>query len=402
MSDYQIEMLWDCRACGRQGILGRYKECPSCGHPLDHKDWYMPGDKSRRSAVQDENLLRHARAGADWRCEYCGSNMRALDGSCENCGAKPPANDNTRNRRPALGRSTIAGDGLRALQSLGRWLTRRTWKFYIFAPICLYMAFLGYRLLFPATGEVTVSGVHWEQKVIIDRWQQLSGGGFEEQKPKTAFHVKTAGKKHHHYKQVLDHYETVHYTVKVTCGTRTETYHESVPCGEDCYTTPEHCSSNDNGFATCTGGDKICSTRYCSEARTREVTKYCDEARSKQEPRYRDVSVPAMSYTWDYWDWKPNRVLVKRGTTTDTVWPTDEEIALNKNLGKGEKERERREAAYEVVFADERNLRHKLPISDPAVFAHYAVGNAYEVELTMSGAPKLPKLNAAGEVIPAK
>src|SRR5262245_29907288 len=87
MSERQIEMTWRCTSCGAQN-LGRHSVCQGCGNPKDESEAYeMPADPSAAASVVDPALLRMARAGANWRCRYCGSDQRAFDGTCAQCGA---------------------------------------------------------------------------------------------------------------------------------------------------------------------------------------------------------------------------------------------------------------------------------------------------------------------------
>ena len=89
--------------------------------------------------------------------------------------------------------------------------------------------------------------------------------------------------------------ETETYFETVPDGFDTEQYTEQVPCGQDCTTTPEtcteHCTSDDNGFATCSqscsGGGQSCTPRTCTETRTRQVPRTRQEARTREVRRYR-------------------------------------------------------------------------------------------------------------------
>jgi hypothetical protein len=58
-------------------------------------------------------------------------------------------------------------------------------------------------------------------------------------------------------------------------------------------------------------------------------------------------------YQWRAWQWQLARTLREKGTTEAPRWPADDQIRLGAGCGPGEKERARREAKYEVVFADE-------------------------------------------------
>ena len=67
---------WDCTSCGYKGVLGPKTECTNCGadRPKNVK-FYMADEQD---IVQDPELLKEARSGADWACSYCTENKRLL------------------------------------------------------------------------------------------------------------------------------------------------------------------------------------------------------------------------------------------------------------------------------------------------------------------------------------
>ena len=79
-----IELKWNCGECDTKGILGRHKRCPTCGSPREKGEMQMSGLNTDRNgdgyndapSVKDPELLRLARAGADWFCSHCGSGNR--------------------------------------------------------------------------------------------------------------------------------------------------------------------------------------------------------------------------------------------------------------------------------------------------------------------------------------
>ena len=149
---------------------------------------------------------------------------------------------------------------------------------------------------------------------------------------------------------------------------------------------PTKCTSNTNGSATCTGGDtvctggdRVCSTRYCNEPRTRTVDDYEDQ------PRYRDW------YSWRVWDWGPQRVVRVGGATTETFWPSEQQIALNVGLLPGEKEREGgRTEKYEVKFIGDGETYTLTPKND-GEFKSFVVGRKYRLKVGVAhGVEVLP------------
>lgn len=206
------------------------------------------------------------------------------------------------------------------------WTKRKKWAAVGLLAASL-IGVLCYFLFRTRIVDATVTAVQWVHTVEVERYQITSGEGFAEDKPGDAFDVVSVGMRHHHYDRVPD-------------GTKQVPYQEQYQCGENCTTTPRVCSSNQNGFKTCSGGDRVCSPRYCTR------TKY------RTETKYRDVSVEKMYYHWKVWRWRHHRNVVANGTTDEPHWPSAEQIALNENLGRGEKERERRHTKYVVTFTD--------------------------------------------------
>src|SRR4051812_786332 len=97
----KIEMVWRCTSGGTEN-LGRHTPCQSCGDPKGADERYeMPGDTRKAATVTDPDLLRKASAGANWRCGFCGSDQRALDGRCGNCGAGAEGAPASAGPRPA-------------------------------------------------------------------------------------------------------------------------------------------------------------------------------------------------------------------------------------------------------------------------------------------------------------
>ncbi|MCR4314608.1 MAG: hypothetical protein NUV84_05185 [Candidatus Uhrbacteria bacterium] len=190
--------------------------------------------------------------------------------------------------------------------------------------------------------DLEVASVAWTQTILVERYQQVTQEGFDEDRPGDAQNIVNEGSHVHHYEKILDHYDTVHYTVSVADG------QDCVDTPQTCYTTPVSCTSNDNGTADCSGGDEVCfgggqscTTRYRDDPRTREEPVYRDE------PRYED------HYRWTVWRWTPQRTPTHSGTTIQTTWPDGGEVCLNCSVDPGEKEREAgRRGSYEVHFID--------------------------------------------------
>jgi hypothetical protein len=350
----QIEMTWRCSSCSHQN-LGRHTVCQQCGNPKDASEKYeMPGDTAAAPSVQEPELVRMATAGPNWRCAYCGSNQRKLDDSCAQCGAAP---EQPRPKRPEPPKPPPAW-----------WMRVRAWIVrhpYITGAIGLATLGLSIYLWVNRTRnfDAEVLAVKWQQDIVVDRYKIWDREGWRQDLAASAFEVQSLGDAIHHYEKVLDGYDTQHYT-------------ERVACGEDCRDVPERCtescSSNDNGFATCrttcTGGGRSCTTRYCSESRTRQVPRY------RQEPRY------AEKVRYRMWDWGHHRTVPASGTSTaDLRWPI-EEAKVGLALAEGEQERERREGHYFVTLGYGETERVEVEVG-PEAFTGFAVGTSHQLTL---------------------
>jgi hypothetical protein len=329
----------------------------------------MPADTASAASVTDPVLLRYARAGADWRCIYCLGDQRRSDGRCANCGAASPF---------AAAPASVSS---RALTLRGCLL----WA--ILPPVLGLMAAtcLVWLESRPHDYRGTVSAVTWEHVIEVDRYALRTHEGFRETLPKGALHIKSLGRRVHHEDTVVDHYTDQDYSVDVPDGYRSESYTVRETCGEDCTSIPEtcreKCTSNKNGFATCrtvcTGGGKRCRPRYCNESRTRQVAKTRSETRTRQVPIVRFVKRYAEAFSYQTWEWAPERTVRDSGhDTLEMYWPAG---ARTTGLPAGEQERERRTSKYIVTlrYRDSDTLRFEVP--DAARFALFKAGSVHQI-----------------------
>jgi hypothetical protein len=334
---FHVEMRWRCGAC-RNENLGRFKVCQTCSKPKGLEAYYDAAGEAQAGpgqavtdpgqAVTDPALVALATAGADWECRYCRTKQSRRLARCDNCGAPEREVDEPAAIAPrAFAASALLSEPEDevAFRSALRVRRRRIWG--IALTVVVALAAFVYWLQRPRVVEAHVTARYWKHTVFIERYQIAAGQGFAENRPSDAFDIVTVGERHHHDDRVRD-------------GTESESYSERVACGEDCQTTSVTCTANDNGFKTCSGGDTVCTTRYCDETRYRDV------------PRYKNVPVSAPWFTWHAWQWLVVRQVADEGTQEAPSWPTPERLALNAHCGSGEQERERREAAYRVELED--------------------------------------------------
>lgn len=361
MSERHIEMTWRCSTC-RHRNLGRHMNCESCGKPKDESEEYeMPSDTASAATVDDPKLLRMAEAGAHWKCEYCGSHQRALDGGCARCGAGRKEGAHAREPLPGIAEPAPARPPI--------WTTT---GFRVLA-VAFVVLFFGTCVMLKKTRPApdgmpshapvvvtappprtdfpaTVTRATWSRTVTIEQWQLAPHEGFTAELPENALNVRPAGQHFHHNEEVFDHDETVYDDVEVPDGYRTETYSERVACGEDCTGTGrscrqdcrprpqncrEVCTDKKNGFASCkqvctgggqdcrevcTGTERRCTTRYCDQPKTRQVPKTKKEKRPRVVKKYRQEPRNAPWSTFSTWEWVKVRTAEDRGESTPT-WP---------------------------------------------------------------------------------
>ena len=376
MGQRKIEMTWRCSACSTVN-LGRHKVCQSCGDPKDKDEKFeMPSNTRAVSTVQDAELLKLARAGKDWRCVHCGAHVSATLDACTQCGAKG---------------SGGAGPTLPDDPPPKKGLSGCMFAVLALGALAMGMFCMGVldKLWEQRERSLTVSALSWSTSTEVQRYAAYPHEGFAEQRPDTALTVVNQGPRHHHDEQVLDHYETEHYTEQVLDGYNQESYQEQVACGQDCVDLPETCSetcSDDgNGFATCSescsGGGQSCTTRYCSETRTRDVPRYRDEPRSREVPKYRSEPRSADWFTWTNWEWADNRTLSKDGEALPVLWPSEAELALKQGLAEGEDERVLRSGSFKVQLSDKGDGRWWMDVPDEATLNRYPLGSTHKAHI---------------------
>lgn len=383
----KIEMLWFCGTCNHRN-LGRDMKCSACGKPKEDEEYVMPDDVSHAAAVTDPELLRKANAGPNWTCTFCGCDQRRLDGSCAQCGAgqdrseKPPRDRTPPEIREAAARiATIASD---APVYRPRQRAREKREFLVpgvIAGVAILVCALLVWALIPRKVEATVSAHAWTYTAHVDRWQPDYHEGWRDDEPSGAFDVVDLGTRVHHYEKVFDHNEIEPYTASVECGQDCRT----VP--GKCYTTPRHCTPDKNGFATCTGGDRVCDDdrRVCEP-------KYCDVKKTRTVAVYRDEPRYEMWCGWRVWEWQHNRDVSESGTDNTPHWPSTEKVGLNSQLPiEGEKERESDEARYEVTFTDAKGKTYEFSPQTLQEFQSFAPGSRHTLRVSALGGVEVLK-----------
>lgn len=375
----------------------------------------MPGTPAQLPSVTDPRLLQIAHAGANWRCRYCGSNQRAADGDCANCGG-----DRARNQVRAV---HPASPGSVVRPKVRSWL-----KLALTTAMLVALGVLPIVLIFqvdscregpdyarprhtPETARLEYASVvrgTWSHTVEVERWRIVTREGFEDAKPAGAMDVRALGKRQHHVEKVPDGFETETYTEVEPNGFRTETYTEQARCGEDCTPLPrrcrEVCTPQGNGFAkcdqVCTGGGQTCSPKYCMVTKTKQVPQTHLVTKTRQVAKFKDVPVMLAYFEWKQWDWAPERTLEEKGNDFEPRWPSDARIQLGEGLGKGEKERARQRADYSVLY---RTATGKEYTYHPTAVAEFVRCKDTYIQLKVwqSRSPEALGIPIAGKAPPA-
>jgi len=79
------EGKWKCTSCATVN-LGRNTQCSACGKVRGADVEFFVDDSEAETT--DETLLQKAAGGADWHCEWCGSDNQAAQSACRQCSAQ--------------------------------------------------------------------------------------------------------------------------------------------------------------------------------------------------------------------------------------------------------------------------------------------------------------------------
>lgn len=338
------EGRWDCPTCGTAGLLGRQVNCTQCGTPRPEGiRFYLPDDAVE---VTDANLLRQARAGADWICEHCSASARAGDEHCPGCGAERGGSGAQATHDYAMGE--VPRDGRkperRALAAPPA--TRRKRAAW---PV-LFLAFIALVAWWNSPRQVaaTVSSGAWERAIEVQSYRTVREEGWDVPSGGRTLRSFRAVRD---YRQVLDHYET-----------RTRQVSERVQVGTRTYT----CGSRDLGNGHFE--DKTCREPEYE-------TRYHDE--TYREPIYRREPVYDTRFAYEIERWLPQDTAWARGDAAGApAWPA---------VRIGERQREgARLETYRLRFKDGKgkSYEREVPL---AQFTRYRPGQSVKLKMKRGG-----------------
>ncbi|MCL4239334.1 MAG: hypothetical protein KJ047_13925 [Anaerolineae bacterium] len=198
------QMLWDCKFCGTQKLLGvTHRHCPNCGAAQDPEQRYFPAEEDM-VAVED-----HPYVGADKICPACQQPNSAASTYCTECGADLASGvvaptqgvreigtgrAETDTRRDVV-KDKFDAEMVRAgvTKPPGRTflgLSRNVWL-AIIAAVLLIICCGGavYALTYRADAEATVSAVSWERTITIESFQAVPDSAWEDDVPGDAYDI---------------------------------------------------------------------------------------------------------------------------------------------------------------------------------------------------------------------
>jgi hypothetical protein len=357
-----VENTWKCTSCDTVN-RGRDIVCINCGSPKEDDERYVIPGASNRTAVTNPEHLAMARAGKNWKCDFCGSHVRNTKGDCVNgCGAPreepkemrdtPPPRRNTRPRRqPARPkprrREPAYYDDSTPTYKRGMGGIQKA--ILVLAIIGGISAFVWLMIFFFGKHEdtATINNIAWHYTVELEQRETRHAEDWEMNVRSGAFN-KSCYSKYYGTEDCNPH----------DCNPHSASY-DCNPYECNCH---ESCTDLDNGFSSCTTS---CSTCYQTCERTEYDTCY-DQC---------DVYEDWCSY--DYYEWPVIATKKTHGDTHEVYWPDLEaDTTLNQRLQKRQ--------AYQVVFNGTEE-QWTLKPSSLGEFKLYTPGDRWLIDYNRAG-----------------
>ncbi|HVU04217.1 MAG TPA: hypothetical protein VHE30_20810 [Polyangiaceae bacterium] len=322
--DPVYQMLWDCKFCGHQKLLGQtHRHCPNCGAPQNAAERYFPSDTEK---VRAED---HEYAGADLVCTHCGEANGRRARHCGNCGAPIEGGADVRMRadrvvaegeqfRGETKADARAGRAPEAVPAPRK--SRSVVGIGCLAVLAILVVagvvFFGWR----REAAFVVSGHSWTREITVEAFGPVSDSSWCDALPVDAVSVRRA---------------------------REVRSHDRVPDGEDC-----HVRKVDRGNGT------FVEKREC-------------------EPRYRDEPVYGDRCYFTVNRWRPSRKLGSSGSSLAEapVWPAVSSLRTGNCVG-CEREGSRREK-YVVELTDPKGTKQTCDVPE-ARWTGFADGSAWK------------------------
>lgn len=192
------EGKWRCPSCDSVN-LGREMKCNACGTVRgEDVEFFLEEDAAE---VSDQNLKDMAAAGADWHCDFCGTDNRAGTGTCKQCGA--PAEGMKRRQERMQGSASTPVETPQAPAS-----PKRSPLKFILAGIAAAVVIV--LILFLVSGKkdsLQLESGSWTRIIEVEREEWVKHQAWDDQVPRGAV--------------VLHTWEEQRSTEKVQVGTET-------------------------------------------------------------------------------------------------------------------------------------------------------------------------------------
>ena len=329
---------WDCRQCGHIGIMGPETKCINCDAPRPKGvRYYLPGDAQ---IVTNEEEIKKAKAGADWRCSFCETNNKAYNVACTSCGNLRTASDKKLEAREyMLNEVPTNSNKAKSLMTQdkvnGRYPTNTETKSAFKATNKLLWWSLGLSgfvifvliFLLSIKHKITVDVVqmHWEREISTEEYRAVTEEDWRVPSGGTEISSHQAI---HHYIDIPDGYENKTRTVQVKVGD------EQYVCGK---------RDMGNGYFE----DKYCS-RPIYDSRTETY----------QEKKYRKEPVYQTRYKYSIYRWRPGGSIKTSGNDKNAQW--GDASGLQNNAYRRENGRKE---TYLVYVMDEKQKEQKNKVS---------------------------------------
>lgn len=360
-----VENTWVCSSCGTKN-RGRDMACAECGNAKEAHERYDTSGNRTAEAVTDADLLRDARAGANWTCAYCGFQQRNMLSACESCGADRGGtlSDDPRRDETSASPAASAPPGASAAVS-SRWKTARRVLLILGTPVALFALWMLY-LLFPYEVDAAVSDTEWTYTRVLQQRQQNHGSGWDETVRARAF----------------DQSCTNRFRENVQCNPHDCNCHDVTDycsyscncqqvCSDPVCTTT--CSDNGNGYSTCS---ESCSGGGCSQE-----CDTCEQpcgSHTECDTCWDECPVYDDWCEYEYYTWPEIDREVTRGHGATTRWGNrfQPDAAMNQRVETTEE--------YRVVFTEDDDSWSIAPDS-LSEFQRYREGSRWTLEVTHAG-----------------
>jgi hypothetical protein len=196
------QMLWDCKFCGTEGLLGiTHRHCPNCGSLQDPATRYFPKEEDM-VALED-----HEYVGADRICPACGQPNSAASTYCAECGADLATGAVAAMRGARdLGVGVAETDTRRDLvkdefdaemrrvgvvkdkRPVFMGLTKvQLWAVAGVVILVAIIAAIVYAVTYRGSAEGQVDSLAWRRVIVVESFQQVSDSSWQDQMPGDAY-----------------------------------------------------------------------------------------------------------------------------------------------------------------------------------------------------------------------